>query len=295
MSKNEAFNNSPDIWKATTDLHDGLSQHTLQTFMADLDAARHQMPAGAYSDWMKALNSSIQTHELLPPAESIIGLDPSGKNLLVANEGKVSTLGEPPELMYEIVAGGDVPQHMVKVSDLTLGDGKFSMLLPPGLDTTGTGKFQVKDLQDKEVANKDGTLTHNVTGELNDAQSKMNIHGYESEDNASFDGSYTTTADGNLLESHIQYDSKGHEINFTGGYLSDYPQLDRNPSTPFRELKGDTYSPWVATSYSGATGTYITQIDPDVAMEESSAQRYETTPVNGKEQVQQLSDVDIKL
>src|SRR5208283_5701496 len=132
--------------------------------------------------------------------------------------------------------------------------------------------------------------THNVSGELNDADWAMNIHAYDSSTDASFTGSYTTTSDGNLLNSHIKYDSQNNLTAILGGKMSDIPNVASNPTTPFRELPGNTYSPQVDTTYSPARGAYVNQIDTQPGYDRSTAEVYETTPVNGKTRVQQLRD-----
>jgi hypothetical protein len=273
--------------RAETDLTQGLAAHNLDAFNADVNKMREQVPAGQYGTWIRSLNNDLEQKNILPSTTTIIGTDTTGKNLVVADDNTKSAVvfspaGSPLSRMSESQAAAPIDQNMVKVSALSQKDGQFSILLPPGLDTSGSGKFAVQDYKDNTVTNKDGSITHNVSGQLNDGSWGINIHAYESEDPAKFTGSYTTTSDGKLLQSHITYDSKGNETILAGGYVSSFPFQEPNPTTPYRELNTTAVSSSVDTYYSPAKGAYMTTMKNK--NENDWAPNYETVGTNGKTQ-----------
>jgi hypothetical protein len=275
--KNEtkpAVKSDERVESIVSEFKSGLLDHNLGTFIDHLNDARNSMSPAQYGEFVQGINKSLDAGGVLPDvAMDVLGVDKSGKQLVVADttEGKaiiVDANGGARKIINtaEALAEVPIPQHYARFANLMQGDGKFSLLLPPGLDTTGTGKLAVKGVTEKRETNADGSVTHRLSGELINAASASNWRGRASNDNTKFDGYYTTSANGkDLLRSHIEYKTKFHDFNWIASMANDLPSVEMVPQATIRELgKGAFYTGKTLDSiYVPLRGSYLTMHDTD--------------------------------
>lgn len=254
--------------KSAADLKDGLAKHCLNQFMADVESARKELTPAQYGSYLQQINEKAQDSDFFGRVGiEIVNMDSAG-HLVVSDAAtdKAYALDNAGGIVRAVPSQehrqlSTVPDHKVKVFDLKSSNNTFSLLLPPGLDKSGSDKFKVMNFYDKKSTNPDGSITHNVSGEFPSKESAWNFRSYASRTNTTFKGSYSTTPDGKLLNSHIAYSNEFSDSIWIGGEQRKMADVLPFPITKFREFGGGKATCYyIDSSYIPSQGTYWSRL-----------------------------------
>ncbi|MBX9687133.1 MAG: hypothetical protein K2X27_10550 [Candidatus Obscuribacterales bacterium] len=263
--------------QSLSDYKDGTRIHNLKPFIEDLASARQALTKEQYGQFIETLNERLYAEGIIPLLSLRINdVDACSSTLLVSDfvhnrgleldaTGDMKKWFSSEEMKNEL----GISENMVNASELLKADGRYSLLLPPGLNPNGQGEFKVKNYSDKQVANPDGTITHNISGDFNNKTKAINWFAYASKSDSHFKGRYTVTKDGKLIDSNITMKSDKWETNWLSVEASRMPSPPSTKAPVWTDLADKDYSrdysfSSIHTAYVPLMGTYLTSFNDDL-------------------------------
>lgn len=253
------------------ELESGLETRDLSNAIDEINEARNSMSPKEYRNLLVDVNAEIDRQNILQDVViDVLGVDESGKNLLVADKGVQMGLayneyGKPIRaLSYdEMLAAYGHPRSLYDVGAAHPKNGNFSIFMPPGLNASAGGKFSpTYERREVKTDSQTGNIETMVAGELDDGEWRVNVNGFRQRQPTMFEGRSVTTGDGRLIESHVNYFvPKATEIKLLGSDPADYPELDSGPRIKIQELNGITIQPTsLDIKYNELSGSYVAHV-----------------------------------
>lgn len=277
------------VEKTYADLQDGLQSRSLQKLMDDIDLQRRTNPGGM-NDYLAAVNERVVKQY---------------GNVVIADSGKADVLRiEDPNHMRGVTLRADgkplaYDKPVVKAGPAAASDlmaaPTYSNIAPPGLaelppgatihpegrpdDFTLNGqkalqdrtKFGVLERDSQATHNADGSTTYKYKGLLDSSFGGDFGNGYTlvKTGNVHFTGSETISADGKVLNRHVDYEPAGQKRTLPGFMIELSPNVDtwQKRTVPVLDAKFANYDNPMAndndvlsidTAFNPATSRYDT-------------------------------------